>query len=78
MNWIKCSDRLPKKDVEVLAYAYCGHVIAHLYDINTYERSVARKKELYPEKLQWVYNESVMEFDPPTHWMPLPEEPKED
>jgi hypothetical protein len=68
-NWISVKDRLPPKGEWVLSWYLWGHEV---------------------NKLKWIspngqldfhrdyYGESESEDGGPTHWMPLPEPPKED
>jgi len=65
MKWIKTSDRLPEHEQEVLAFANCEIFILstfHVYkNIKIFEEDCGRGYELKEI----------------THWMELPEEPKE-
>ena len=62
MEWISVKDRLPEKEDDVLAYEFRGDV------------SIA-----YISGYEWRNLESgyVMDASYVTHWMPLPEPPKE-
>ena len=78
-RWIPCSERLPEIDKDVLVYAvrkdglgdavttitqYINHIwFGHRIDTEPYWKD------------QWQYFHSDYEI---THWMPLPEPPKED
>lgn len=69
-EWISVKDRLPKKYQYVLAAFPNGEmVVACVFD---YDEDVVYWRVQID--MGW---ESDMDFDP-THWMPLPEPPKED
>ena len=63
MEWIKVTDRLPENDDDVL--------VCYKTPDEGYIQTIA-----WPCKnLQWI---SILGFNiNPTHWMPLPEPPKE-
>ena len=67
MNWIKCSDRLPERTVSAIVWGKNVGV-----------------REGYYNALDgfkcWMYhgNERPHFLNGVTHWMPLPEPPKED
>ena len=78
MEWISVSDRLPNVDKTTSNYekigviAYCKGWSKPQYRI--YERTLVRGKKVYRWKYHWdrISDENI------THWMPLPEPPKED
>jgi hypothetical protein len=61
-KWIPCSERLPEKHVEVLAYSpYWGKIVVAMWG-----------GEFWLE--QWTDDD--LEQSEITHWMPLPEPPE--
>lgn len=91
MNWIKVSDRLPDLNTNVLVIAkigYCwdiedkddrpkGLFIGYFYDTNLMFKNLKPKIEFEVDCCCSGMEHDREEFDP-THWMPLPDEPKED
>lgn len=79
VKWISVKDRLPEIDVEVLVTegGYCK--VSRIVDVNEYSREKARtRKDKYPIKIEWV-QDSYCDIDwDISHWMKLPELPKED
>jgi len=80
MEWIKFSEEKPPLKTSFLAYGYVG-----------YDWEINREKKMLQCYLKEQYGKieceiececSGNEFDrgefSPTHWMPLPEEPKEE
>lgn len=66
-EWISVADRLPKKDVNVLVTdgrCWCG-----VWSLYGYSEFVDFWEDEYG---------NFQPFDDVTHWMPLPEPPKED
>lgn len=63
MDWISVKDRLPEPLVDVLAF--------HVDEISG-EREISI--EWVNHEKEWIYHH----LGPVTHWMPLPEPPKED
>ena len=63
MEWIKCSDRMPKKTQRVLlCYDKDGFVLLGLW-------------ERIGDGRRWRVSGQYRELDLFTHWMPLPEPP---
>ena len=62
MEWISVKDRLPEKEDEVLAYEFHG-------DINI---AYIRGNEWRNLESGWAMDKTHV-----THWMPLPEPPKQ-
>ena len=59
MEWIKCSERMPENDTNVLVYGIGGiNIMAYESEINW-----------------WYEDEGRHDADEITHWMPLPEIP---
>ena len=81
VKWISIKDRLPEKDGNYLCYLECGAVCEAAFD-----STIASKGEEFPFG-EWVgvYNSDTRDFtdryweeyDAITHWMPLPEPPKD-
>lgn len=63
MEWIKCSDRMPR-----------DHEVVLVLD---YSQSVNKGYWFDSEKMWWG-SEWMCEEGDVTHWMPLPEPPKEE
>lgn len=62
MQWIKCSDRLPKKHQTVLVADRFGNVFSGIY----YNGKNFITRHTFGDTVSAV-----------THWMPLPEPPEE-
>ncbi len=65
-NWIKCSERLPELDSEDYEY----YLVSYFYN---------EKREVY--FAEWCRNKffsSEIPVNSITHWMPLPQPPRED
>lgn len=62
-EWISVKDRLPTQKSYVLVYTICPNVECQVW--------------FYDENGHW-YDECGWSRGEPTHWMPLPEPPKED
>lgn len=67
MNWIKVTDRLPEKDERVLCFEF-GIIITAKY--------IKRKSNSKALVFMDEQDEQPLELFP-THWMPLPEPPKD-
>ncbi len=61
-KWISVEDRLPENGVWVMAYQDCGWI------------GVSQIEE---DGWHW-YTQDLVKLSDPTHWMPLPEPPKEE
>ena len=77
-KWIPVTERLPKKDGDYLCYKESG-----LYEVFGFAKD-GRKKHKYDFfrdwKNVWYFYSSEWGYittDSVTHWMPLPEPPKE-
>ena len=66
-EWVKCSERMPDDGVAVLCYCVCNSKPSGIY---TMRKPVIVAKNL-KEDTRLIKHERV------THWMPLPEPPKE-
>lgn len=60
-RWIPCSERMPEQEVRILLFAAGEVYVGELTDI----------KDLYDTDIGFMKSGHV------THWMPLPEPPKE-
>ena len=69
MNWISVKERLPKAGVEVLLYdaVFKTYYVGFL-DISNIVRS----------EMKWIVDSEMFRVCEFTHWMPLPEPPKEE
>ena len=74
-EWISVKDRLPKlpnaKWCERAVIVYAGDRVMPM----VYERAIVRGKAL--ERWKWVWGRIYDDPQSITHWMPLPEPPKE-
>jgi len=61
-KWIKSTDRLPKKDWDEMSKPVLAYTKGE-YEVTKYDYTIEH----------WM----GMPFTKPTHWMPLPEPPKE-
>ena len=68
MEWIKCSDKMPKKDKMVLIYINSDWVESHY--------RLASKGYGYDSKPVFNTYDDYYLADDVTHWMPLPKAPK--
>lgn len=66
MDWISVKDRLPKDQKSVLIVN--GHGVIKM-------ASLWKKKS---NEWVWLFNGEFKYFNDITHWMPLPEPPKEE
>ena len=64
-HWISVKDRLPERNVPIIFMLSLGEIIAGEWDGNEWRAST--------DFDIWVATNSI-----PTHWMPLPEPPKEE
>ena len=70
-KWIPVTERLPEKDGTYIVRTTTGAVTtARFYTAQTYPPTNYRPYS-YNRSAQWSHNRNV------THWMPLPEPPKE-
>jgi len=71
-EWIKCEDRLPPIDIPVLVARFDNRTKVRMYFIEILVRFSSC----------WVDTQDNKPINPKygyvTHWMPLPEPPKED
>jgi hypothetical protein len=79
MKWTKVEDALPENDETVLVYAYWPYEIGNINPISA--REYEMRFATYSTKTQrWnVFDYGDYDYKIPdcvTHWMPLPEPPK--
>ncbi len=67
MEWIKCSDRLPEDRIDVLVYN------GEACSVSSYLKEFYNKFGYH----EWSHNEEQFNYNEVTHWMPLPQPPKE-
>lgn len=70
-NWISVKDRLPKELTEVLVYPVA------ITEGDTFWREV-EFHSAHMDRGKWKGGNGKEVNNEPTHWMPLPEVPKED
>lgn len=70
MKWIKCSDKMPEINKQVIvAWGDKEENVSTM----RYRKDIVRKKEVY----RWHWHYGLSPFNV-THWKPLPEPPKEE
>ena len=78
-EWISVKDRLPDKDGKYLCFSTNGNFIdvcgfaKSLHKVDKYDFKGIRRKGWYTYSGEWGY----YEISCITHWMPIPELPKE-
>ena len=77
-EWISVKDRLPKEDGMYLGYfksgyMYIAYFAKNLEKVDKYDFYKRRRKGWYQYDSEWGH----CERDDVTHWMPLPNMPKE-
>jgi len=76
MKWISVKDKVPKLDEEVLVYVHgISHNSGPYQIISLSYLTQFFGKDMKPEGIEWICKMSCDETV--THWMPLPEPPKE-
>lgn len=68
MEWIKCCDRLPENDDSVLIYNPKDGISTGEFNAS----EVSKYNSGWDSAYDWA------PYMSPTHWMPLPKEPKEE
>jgi hypothetical protein len=64
-HWISVKDRLPENEVDVLTYNGRGCSVSHM-----------RRNIVDSHLSHWIQCEDNYDYDNITHWMPLPEPPR--
>lgn len=72
MEWVKCSDKLPEDGVEVLVYTPITKSITVAY--LTYDHD---DNPIVYFIIDFDENDQNISLKDITHWMPLPEKPKD-
>ena len=72
-EWISVEDELPKYTGEYIVYCNVGCILGGFTDVRCYRFENIKGKEP-----KWIINENFNEVVSITHWMSLPEPPKED
>lgn len=77
MEWIKCSDRLPEKDQWVLCFLdnnrFTNNILTLKFNFEEYiNNGVVKKFPIFSSI------DRAWPSDQITHWMPLPEAPKDE
>lgn len=69
MEWISVKDRLPDRDGNYLCCFQTGYIYTEMYDNNGF---YDYEPEFISTEYEKIYHNNIV-----THWMPLPEPPKE-
>lgn len=80
MEWIKCSDRMPEKDIAVLIWNDSDEAsIGYLDDwIEEWRINGITNKSEMVEKTDFRWRcDEYMTIHDVTHWMPLPKQPED-
>ncbi|MGX5035757.1 DUF551 domain-containing protein [Enterobacter hormaechei] len=79
-GWIKCSERMPEMEIEVLAIHVEGHQeIVTVYHSDALQ--VACGHAYFDRSEYWWVGDSLEDAEPNgsfTHWMPLPAAPQQE
>ncbi len=76
-KWIKCSDRLPEDDNDVLVYNYKDGISLGEFDSDSVRGYFEEDGAYFITNSGWETQYSWSPHMNPTHWMPLPSEPKD-
>lgn len=77
MEWIKCSERLPEHDDNVLVYNYRDGITLGSYDQECYRSYIEKDGSIQVINTGWEVDYHWAPQENTTHWMPLPDCPKE-
>lgn len=72
MDWIKIEDQVPEDGQVVITYF---EELNNKIEISTYKNLVGTEDEMFGHNM--FYNKSGWLTDDVTHWMPLPDPPKD-
>lgn len=78
MEWIKCSERLPNDDEDVLIYDYRDGIGIGFYEYSNVSGYYEKDGSFFITNSGWEVSYDWARHMDPTHWMPLPKPPKED
>lgn len=76
-QWISVKERMPEKSCQVLCYSESGEIFNAEYDSNIDVAFQIGFWDQYYDDTLGFYGEDWNPCDTVTHWMPLPEPPKE-
>lgn len=80
MEWIKCSDRMPKDKYEYVLACYVPNIPQEFIGFGSSKFGTFTHVHYHPDQKkwgQWLEGNFVLVPGEVTHWMPLPEPPKE-
>jgi hypothetical protein len=69
MQWIKCSDRMPKEENDVLVFTKAGHI---------FQAVLLDEEHFIWEAVNLDMDDTEIGLEHPIYWMPLPKPPEEE
>jgi len=78
MNWIKCSERLPENDDDVLVYNPKDGISTGFFESSNVRGYFEDNGDYFLTDSGWESNYSWAPYMSPTYWMPLPLPPTEE
>ncbi len=78
MEWVKCSDRMPENDQYVLVYHWDDfHITVGYFESHNVQFYIESDGSKFYTDDGWETEIPWAQKGPVTHWMPLPNPPKE-